>query len=468
MAQDSESDPLIGPSTQRPFPMLHRWWWAPIAFAILALALLTIVPILVDYRVTRLRNALTNGSEHARVVLNDLEAAFATRAFTPGFVGSDDTLAVATRAHLADDEAELRRTVPLVSPMAVHRFQALDQQLRVWTQPIPRAFSDAATIARARAVLASAEQLDAYLATVSDSLRTGSQQLEHFDVVMSMVLAPVALVAVLMVLWVGGRLATFARVADTERAEVVRSTEARAALLRGVTHDVKNPLGAAAGFAQLLEEGIVGSLTPAQLEIVGRIRRLVYSSVEILTDLLDLARADAADVRLDLSTVDLSELAKQLIDDHSGVATEHGVKVDLVPQPVTVVTDAPRVRRVLTNLLSNAIKYTPRGGHVTVSVVQERRGNAARAGVAVADTGPGIPPDLRAKVFDEFFRIGRSNAEQPGNGLGLSISRRLARLLGGDIELRDHEGGGSIFTLWLRSATAPARGAADAASGTPS
>src|SRR5581483_7417106 len=139
--------------------------------------------------------------------------------------------------------------------------EQLDGPLQLWTEPSARTISDSATMARARAVLASAERLDGLLADVSDSLRTRAQRLEHFDVVATIVLAPVSLLAVLMVLWIGSRLLTFARVAEAERAAVVRSTEARAALLRGVTHDVKNPLGAAAGFAQLLEEGIVGPLS---------------------------------------------------------------------------------------------------------------------------------------------------------------------------------------------------------------
>jgi signal transduction histidine kinase len=267
------------------------------------------------------------------------------------------------------------------------------------------------------------------------------------------VLAPMALLAMLIVLWAGNQLLRFARAVDQERAEVVRSTEARAALLRGVTHDVKNPLGAAAGFAQLLEEGVAGPMSPPQIEMVRRVRRLVTSSVEIVGDLLEIARDDGADLQLDFEETDIGALAQEVVADHVGMARERGVVV-AVDAPATIVTtDAVRLRRILANLVSNAVKYTSRDSRVAVRIVRSARsGEAGAIGVEVVDNGPGIPAELRERVFDEFFRVNGGNGGLHGNGLGLAISRRLARLLGGDISLRENPGGGCVFTVWLADA----------------
>ncbi|HEY4130152.1 MAG TPA: HAMP domain-containing sensor histidine kinase, partial [Gemmatimonadaceae bacterium] len=302
----------------------------------------------------------------------------------------------------------------------------------------------------ARAILGDAERLDAYLSTVSDSLRTHAQRLERLDFVASTILAPMALVAMLIVLWAGVQLLRFARAVDTERAEVIRSTEARAALLRGVTHDVKNPLGAVAGFAQLLEEGVVGPLSSPQLDMIKRMRRLVKSAVDIVTDLLEVARDDGA-AHVDLAETDLGPLTQEVVADHSGMAREYGVDVNIAAPSTVVRTDPNHVRRILANLVSNAIKYTPKGGHVGIRVKTGRLGVQAAVGIEVADNGPGIAPELRDRVFDEFFRVNGDNVHTSGNGLGLAISRRLARMLGGDIVLEDNTGGGSVFTLWLQA-----------------
>ncbi len=433
-------------------PMLSRLWWTPLAFAILALILLAVTPIIVDRRVNAIRNALQNGSDRARVALNDLEAAFASQALVTDSVAARDTVAIATHGHLLDDEIELQTILRRVSPEAARRFEALNQRLLAWSETRKHGSSSLADAEETRAILGDAERLDAYLTTVSDSLREHAQTLEHFDFIAATILAPMALIAMLIVLWAGNQLVRFARAVDLERAEVIRSTHARAALLRGVTHDVKNPLGAASGFAQLLEEGVVGPLTQPQLDMIKRVRRLVKSSVEIVTDLLDVARDDGEDPQVELAETDLGPLTQEVVTDHGGMAREYGVTVDVVAPSTMVTTDATRVRRILANLVSNAIKYTPKGGRVGVRVKTGRLGTRNAIGVEVADTGPGIPPQLRDRVFDEFFRVNGEKASQPaGNGLGLAISRRLARLLGGDIVLEDNKGGGSVFTLWLQA-----------------
>jgi signal transduction histidine kinase len=437
--------------------MLSAWWWAPSAFVILSLLALLGTPIAVELRVRGLRTRYTDGSEHARVLLNDLEASFASQLLLRNRPPTPrDTILGATRAQLEDDEAGLRTATREAGPSAVARLNELSNLLHDWESS---SHDDASASAdEGLKLMATAEQLDAELTRISTSQRTEIRRLEHLNVVYAAILAPIALVAMGVVMWSGRRVLRFARVAESERAQVVRAAEARTALLRGVTHDVKNPLGAAAGYAQLLEESVVGPLSEPQLGMVKRIHRLVHMSVQTVTDLLELARADGGDLHLEYAEADLAAIVAEVVEDHRGMAQEHGLSIRATTNPTPLVTDPLRVQQVLANLLSNAIKYTPRDGTIQVRIVkdEQRPARASRVGVEVRDTGPGIPPELRARVFEEFFRVRASGFTANGNGLGLAISRRIARLLGGDVTYADNDGGGSVFTLWLRQSRAAA------------
>ena len=416
--------------------------------------LLFITPMAVERRVAPLRNAFTNVSVPARVALNDLEAGFASQLLVRSReIAPNDTAAVATRQHLIDDERELARLIPRTNNRdAEALFDDLSVLLREWLAQSPAGATPGGAV-RARDVFATAEKLDTYLLVLSQEQATEVRRLEHYNVVAALVLAPIALVSIFFVMWAGDRVQKFARVATQERAEVIRAADARAALLRGVTHDVKNPLGAAAGYAQLLEEGLVGPLADPQRQMVQRIHRLVDVSVETVTDLLELARADSGGLHLEYAETDLGRLACEVVDDHRGLARERELTVDVSTTPTPLVTDPLRVRQVLSNLLSNAIKYTPAGGSVAVSIVQDAPpAGGRRVGVEVRDTGPGIPHDLQSHVFEEFFRVRPADSPTRGNGLGLAISRRIARLLGGDVAFRDAEPHGAVFTLWLEPA----------------
>ncbi len=433
-----------------PAPILTHRWWMPSAFAVLALVLLLVVPAIVDRRIGKVRSELGLASESARVVVNDLEASFASQllvrnsAISPG-----DIPAFASRAKLDADNAELRDAVYEIGPEAVARYNDLSSRLNAWdasthdgTAPTPK---------QGLELLASAERLDSLLTKMSAARRVEVRRLERIDVVTPAILSPIALIAIGIVMWAGRRTLRLARVAEEERAQVIRASEARAALLRGVTHDVKNPLGAAAGYAELLEDGVVGPLPERQLEMVRRIHRLVKTSVQTIADLLELARTDG-DLQIEYGISDLAGIVDEVVADHQGMARERGVDITVMAAPTPIVTDPLRVRQVLANLVSNAIKYTPSGGHVRVSVVHARRPGLGEAiGVEVRDTGSGIPPELHEKVFEEFFRVRHKHDGNGanGNGLGLAISRRIARLLGGDVTVSDGDGGGAVFTMWF-------------------
>lgn len=423
---------------------LNRMWWTPLAFVIVTLIALLVTPIVIERRVTEMRDRLANGSERGRVLLNDLEAAFAAELIVRQSPGAEQHVSPA----LVSDENDLLPTLERVSSDALGQFAELKALISEWQAAPHQELMDSVAVERAREIFAAAERLDAHLAAASDQQRASVRRLEKINVELAVALAPIALIAVAVVIWAGGRVVRYAASAEEQRLEVLRAADARAALLRGVTHDVKNPLGAAAGYAQLLEEGVAGELPPSQTEMIRRIRRLVEQSVDTVTDLLELARADSGGLSIEFARADLAAIARDVVDDHQGAAAERGLLLAFTGNPTEVVTDPRRVRQVLSNLLSNAIKYTPAGGHVGVRV----GGDAAdekRIAIRVEDDGPGIPAELRSRVFEEFFRVKPDAASARGNGLGLAISRRIARLLGGDVTYTPGAPRGSVFILWL-------------------
>jgi signal transduction histidine kinase len=304
-----------------------------------------------------------------------------------------------------------------------------------------------------RDVLAAAEDLDRYLYVISVNTRNRVRSLEMVDELSAIVLAPVALIALAIVFSLGRRMMIVAQEAEDERNALQRSVELRTTLIHGVTHDIKNPLGAASGYASLLEDEIAGPLTPQQREMLGRVQRLVRIAQDTIAELLELARADAGELHVSRVNTDLSQILRDLVADYQLAADQKRIKLseDTPVEPAPVMTDPLRARQVAENLLSNAIKYTPPGGTVRVGIVNADGSTPPehRHGIAVRDTGPGIPENLRDRIFDEFFRVPATEGSTSGTGLGLSVSRRLARLLGGDVTVDDAPGGGSMFTFWL-------------------
>jgi PAS domain S-box-containing protein len=241
--------------------------------------------------------------------------------------------------------------------------------------------------------------------------------------------------------------------AERRRDDLEQAVESRSRLMRGFTHDVKNSLAAALGNAELLlEQGVLGDLDDAQRRSLAQIRSSIGSAVALIDDLLELARAEAGQLEIRWAATDVREPARALAGEYHATAEKAGLRIDLrMPDRMPVIeSDASRIHQVLANLISNAIKYTGPGGHVVVSA----RADARHISVDVTDTGPGIPGDQQALLFEEFWR---SDRREKGAGLGLAIGRRVARLLGGDITVDSEPGRGSTFTLRLpRERTADA------------
>lgn len=239
---------------------------------------------------------------------------------------------------------------------------------------------------------------------------------------------------------------------ERRREELDRITESRTRLIRGFTHDVKNPLGAADGYLQLLEAGIVGELADAGKTSIGRARRSLGTAFALIEDLLELARTEAGHISVRKVPIDVSAVAEAAVEEHQAQAEAKGLSLRLERSeaPTTIDTDPDRIRQILGNLVSNAVKYTP-SGRITVRVGRRATDHVGEAKatlvVEVSDTGPGIPEHLRESIFQEFTRL--NPRVGPGAGVGLAISRRIARALGGDITMEPGDTGGSRFVLWL-------------------
>jgi hypothetical protein len=242
--------------------------------------------------------------------------------------------------------------------------------------------------------------------------------------------------------------------AEQRRAQLERVTESKARLMRGFSHDVRNPLSVADAQAWMLEDGRrLGALSAAQRESVQRIRRAIRSSLRLIDDLVELARTDAGQVDFERIDTDVGQAAHEVADDFRAQAQSVGLALHVpAPAGLRAHTDPARLRQVLSNLLSNAVKYAPHG-EVTVDA-QVRSAGGPQPGtwvaLSVADTGPGIPADKREAIFEEYTRL--APHAQPGAGIGLAISRRIAQLLGGDLTVESEPGRGATFTLWLPAA----------------
>lgn len=243
--------------------------------------------------------------------------------------------------------------------------------------------------------------------------------------------------------------------AERRRSEIEQITESRARLVRGFSHDLKNPLGAADGHAALLDDGILGPLAPRQHQSVARIRASIRSALALIEDLLEHAHAEAGQIHVEPAPTDVREVAETLAGEYRAQAETAGLTMDTeLPHEFPVVNSDPsRVRQILGNLISNAIKYNRRGGRIVIRVAVRERGDDPGGewiAVDVSDTGVGIPEEKRHLLFQEFSRLEPGTGH--GAGLGLAISQKISRALGGEITVQSVVGQGSTFTLWLPAA----------------
>jgi len=233
--------------------------------------------------------------------------------------------------------------------------------------------------------------------------------------------------------------------------ETQEASEAKTRFLAAVSHDMRTPVNAIMLLASLIRrkaEGLGGSRSE---ELVERCRRLEATSrsfTDLLTNLLDLTYLDAGKTQMKDEEFPLGDLLSDTAANLGSLARGKALGLRVrPPQPDLLLTaDRTELGRALTNLVGNALKFTANG---SVSVEASRDGEG-RVEIAVADTGPGIPPDQLQHIFDEFYQVsnpGRDRAR--GSGLGLAITRRIVRALGGSVRVESVLGQGSVFTIVL-------------------
>jgi signal transduction histidine kinase len=239
------------------------------------------------------------------------------------------------------------------------------------------------------------------------------------------------------------------RALEQKTADAQSANRAKTDFLATVSHELRTPLNAIAGYTELLEMGLRGPLTDAQRRDLARIRASGQHLLGLISGVLDLNRIERGQVSYALDQIPIEPFLADLDALVSPQAAAKSLTLEYVrtASSLTVIADREKLRQIILNLLSNAIRYTPPGGRITLSARAE---SAERVEICVKDTGPGIPETRREEVFEPFVQLDRSLAQpQEGLGLGLAISRDLARGMGGNLTVSGNATGGASFMLLL-------------------
>jgi PAS domain S-box-containing protein len=236
------------------------------------------------------------------------------------------------------------------------------------------------------------------------------------------------------------------------------ANKAKSDFLAAMSHELRTPIGAMSGYAELLAEGIFGDVSPTQRDQLHRIRTVGRHLLTIVEEILTFARIEAGAEQLHISELDAVALAEEAMMVVEPLAARKGLQIHrrLPSQPVPMHTDQVKVRQILINLLGNAVKFTE-SGSIAMEVSQIAAGTEeCTIRFRVTDTGSGIPDDDLGRIFEPFVQLDRGAGRvQEGTGLGLSVSRQLARLMRGDLTAASEVGIGTVFTMTLPVVTPP-------------
>jgi CheY-like chemotaxis protein len=235
-----------------------------------------------------------------------------------------------------------------------------------------------------------------------------------------------------------------------EKADALeRSNRYKSEFLANMSHELRTPLNSALILSKLLADNKEGNLTPEQVKFASTICSSGNDLLTLINDILDLSRIEAGRVEMRPEEVTLASVFASLKKTFAPLAAQKSLGLEFIAEenaPSAVTTDNLRLQQILRNLLSNAVKFTEQG-QVSLRVSRALGGQIA---FAVHDTGIGIPPDQHEAIFDAFHQADSSTSRKyGGTGLGLTISRELARRMGGTLTVRSEVGKGSVFTLAL-------------------
>ena len=239
------------------------------------------------------------------------------------------------------------------------------------------------------------------------------------------------------------------QVAEQARLEAESANRSKSEFLAVMSHELRTPLNAIGGYAQLLELGIRGPVTDQQRADLDRIKKSQAYLLSLINDVLNFAKIESGHLKVELAPFPLYEVVEGMRDFVQPQLRERGLgfMIERGEPGLIVRADRDKVQQILLNLLSNALKFTPSGGTIGVRCGRTPDGAAL---VAVTDTGHGIAGDKLEWIFEPFVQVDRRyKREQEGIGLGLAISRELARAMGGELVARSVEGQGSEFELRL-------------------
>jgi signal transduction histidine kinase len=230
--------------------------------------------------------------------------------------------------------------------------------------------------------------------------------------------------------------------------ELSTANAAKNRLLGMAAHDLRNPLASIRGLAEFLRDGVVGPLSPGQLDLVETIHTASKQMLELVNELLDVATIEAGELKIALEMTDITELVEKAVYLANIEASAKQTKIEMVPhdRPPPHLLDPNKIRQVVDNLLSNAIKFSPPGSTVTVEV----EAVAGSIVLAVRDQGPGIPEAEHHKLFKDFGRTStRPTGGEKSTGLGLAICRKIVDAHHGTITAENLPGRGCVFRVTI-------------------
>jgi len=243
--------------------------------------------------------------------------------------------------------------------------------------------------------------------------------------------------------------------AELESAKFVaeRANLAKSDFLSGMSHDLRTPLSAILGFAQVMESGSPPP-TPSQKRSIDQILKAGWYLLDLINEILDLAAIESGKLSLSLEPVALADVMHECRTMIEPQAQKRGIRMVFTQLeiPYFVSVDRTRVKQVLINLLSNAIKYNTVNGSVVVDCLSSTPG---RIHIRVEDTGEGLAPERFAQLFQPFNRLGKEASTEEGTGIGLVVTKRLVELMGGSIGVESTVGKGSVFWIELNLTAEP-------------